>query len=101
MKALFPDLDVSQISIDVVAQTPTKSIELEGTNELFKVDPIPNARGDREAALQEEQVKSIKGENRPLKEVETVDHEKVVDKEAPLTSLRFCKFYFYFIIEIM
>ena len=54
MKALFPDLDVSQISIDVVAQTPTKSVEPEGTNELFEADPIPDARGDEEAALQEE-----------------------------------------------
>ena len=92
---------MSQISIDVVAQTPTKSVEPERTDKLFEADPIPDAQGDGEAALQEEQVKSVKGENRPLKEAKTADHEKVVNKEALLTSLRFCKFYFYFIIEIM
>ena len=35
VKALFPDLDISQISINAMAQIPARSIELEGTDALF------------------------------------------------------------------
>lgn len=45
-------------------------------------DPIPDAQGDGEAALQDEHVKSVEDENRPLEETKTVNHEKVVDEEA-------------------
>ena len=54
VKASFLDLELSQISIDTVAQTPAKSIELEGTDELFKADPTLDAQGDGETALQDE-----------------------------------------------
>ena len=54
VKALFPNLDISQISIDTVAQTPAKSVKPEGIDELFEANPTPDAQGDKEATLQEE-----------------------------------------------
>ena len=91
VKAFFHDLYLSQISIDVVAQTPARSIELEGIDELFEADPTPDAQGDREVTLQDEQVKSIEDGNHPLEEAKTVDHEKVVDEEAPVDQLQLLK----------
>ena len=82
VKASFPDLDLSQISIDDVAQTLVRSVGPKGTDKLFTNDPIPNAQGDGEAALQDERVKSIEDENRPLEETKTINYEKVVDEEA-------------------
>ena len=82
VKASFPDLDLSQISIDDVAQTLVRSVGPKGTDKLFTNDPIPNAQGDGEAALQDERVKSVEDENRPLEETKTVNHEKVVDEDA-------------------
>ena len=82
VKASFPDLDLSLISIDDVAQTLVRSVGPKGTDKLFTNDPIPNAQGDEEAALQDEHVKSVEDENRPLEETKTVNHEKVVDEEA-------------------
>lgn len=43
VKASFPDLDLSQISIDAVDQTPARSVELEGIDELFEADPTLDA----------------------------------------------------------
>ena len=40
-QCLFLDLDMSQVSLDDVAQTPAKSIKFKGTNELFEDDPTP------------------------------------------------------------
>ena len=82
VKASFPDLDLSQISINDVAQTLVRSVDPKGTDKLFMNDPIPDAQGDGEAALQDEHVKSVEDENRPLEETKTVNHEKVVDEEA-------------------
>lgn len=42
-KALFPNLDVSRVSLNNVAQTPARSIEFEGTDKLFSADPTPDA----------------------------------------------------------
>ena len=80
VKASFPDLDLSQIFIDALAQTPTQSVNLEGTNELFANNPTPDAQGDGEAALQDDPVKSVEDETRPLEKTKTIDKEK--DKEA-------------------
>ena len=82
VKASFPDLDLSQISINDVAQTLVRSVDPKGTDKLFMNDHIPDAQGDGEAALQDEHVKSVEDENRPLEETKTVNHEKVVDEEA-------------------
>ena len=82
VKASFLDLDLSQISIDNVAQTLVRSVDPKGTDKLFMNDPIPDAQGDREAALQDEHVKSVEDENRPLEETKTINYEKVVDEEA-------------------
>ena len=68
VKALFPDLDVSWVSLDDMAQTPTKSIESGDTNELFEGDPTPDVHGDRRAAPQEGQAQSVSDESRPVKE---------------------------------
>ena len=73
-------MDLSQISIDASTQTLAQSINPEGTNELFTNNPTPNAQGDREAALQDDSVKSIEDKIRPLEETKTVDKEK--DEEA-------------------
>ena len=82
VKASFLDLDLSQISIDNVAQTLVRSVDPKGTDKLFMNDPIPDAQGDREVALQDEHVKSVEDENRPLEETKTINYEKVVDEEA-------------------
>lgn len=42
-KAHFPYLDIAQVSLDDVAQTPAKSVESDGTDELFEVDVTPDA----------------------------------------------------------
>lgn len=84
VKASFPNLVLSQISIDARAQTPARSIDPEGTNELFEDDLTPDAQGDGEATLKDEQVKSVEDENHPLEEAKTVDH---VEEEAPVDQL--------------
>ena len=61
-QSIFLDLDVSQISIDAVAQTLARSVELEGTDEMLKADPNPVTQVDERAALQDEQVKSVEDE---------------------------------------
>ena len=40
VKASFPDLDLSHVSIDTQDQTPTQPIYFEGTNELFADETI-------------------------------------------------------------
>lgn len=56
VKALYPDLDVSQVSLDKVAQTPTGTVDDEGKNEIFEAETMPNVQGDDEAAPKDEQV---------------------------------------------
>ena len=82
VKASFPDLDLSQISINDVAQTLVRSVDPKGTDKLFTNDPTPDAQGDREATLQDEHVKSVEDEKCPREETKTVNYEKVVDEEA-------------------
>lgn len=75
---------MSQVSLDNVAQTPARTIELVGTDELFKADPTPNAHGDGEATPEDEQVKSVEDENRLVGEDEPTGLEIVVNEEASL-----------------
>ena len=75
-------------------------LSLKVPTSCLRLTPFPTLEVTKRPLYKKNRL-SIKGENHPLKEAKTADHEKVVDKEALLTSLRFCKFYFYFIIEIM
>ena len=84
VKALFPDLDISQISINAMTQIPARSIELEGTDALFQANPTPDAQVDGDAALQDEQVKSVEDENHPFEEAKMAGNKKVMDEEAPV-----------------
>ena len=67
---------------------------------------MPNIQVDGEAAPEDEQVKSVGDENRPIGEVD--EPEKFVDEETPVDQPQcfFVKFimvscfYFYFIVEI-
>ena len=49
VKASFPDLDLSHITIDAEGQTPACSIESEGTDDLFIDDVNLNPQVDGEA----------------------------------------------------
>lgn len=87
VKASFLDEDLSQISIDSAAQTPVRTVESEGTDELFEDDFPPNAQDDGEATPQDDQVKSVEDETHPLEEAKTVDKEK--DEEAVVDQPQF------------
>ena len=82
VKALHPSLDVSQVSLDNVAGSPTRTINQEDIDEILMVDPMPNIQVDGEAAPEDEQVKSVGDENRPIGEVD--EPEKFVDEETPV-----------------
>lgn len=78
---------MSRVSLDDVAQTPARTIKLEGTDELFEADPMPNAHGDREATLEDEHAKSVEDENQPIGEDKPSRPEKVVNEEDPVDQL--------------
>ena len=107
VKALHPSLDVSQVSLDNVARSPTRTVNQEDTDEILMVDPMPNIQVDGEAAPEDEQVKSIGDENRPIGEVD--EPEKFMDEETLVDQPQcfFVKFimvpcfYFYFIVETL
>nr|POF09578.1 hypothetical protein CFP56_41716 [Quercus suber] len=82
VKALFPDLDVSQVPLDDVAHTLARSIKPKSIDELFKGGPTPNIHGDGGAAPQEGQAQSVGNENHLVKEAKLA--EKVVDEEEPV-----------------
>ena len=50
VKASFPDLDLSHITINAEGQTPTHHVKSEGTDELFADDINPDPQGDEKAA---------------------------------------------------
>ena len=54
VKALYPNLEMSQVSLDNVVQTSARTVDQEETNEIFEVDPMPSVQGDREAAPKDE-----------------------------------------------
>lgn len=82
LKALYPDLDVSQVSLDNVAQTSAPTVNHEDTDEIFEVESMPYVQGDSEADPEDELVKSVGDETRPIREEsEPAGHEQVVNKE--------------------
>ena len=82
VKALYPDLNVSQVSLDNVAQTLTRTVDQEDMNEIFEEDLTPNVQDDREAAPKDEHAKFVEDENRPIGKEEEL--EMVVDKAPPV-----------------
>nr|POE56126.1 hypothetical protein CFP56_63272 [Quercus suber] len=79
VKASFPNLDLSHISIDHQAQTPALPIYFKGTDELFadETNPDPQGVGD---ATQVDLEKSIKDITRQLKGDQTVEEK---NEETP------------------
>ena len=63
VKASFPDLDLSHISIDAHAQTPVHWVYSKGTNELFADDSPYDPQGVGETA-HKDQGKSVEDEAR-------------------------------------
>lgn len=89
VKASFLNLDLSQISIDAMAQTPARSVESKDTNELFDIAPTLDAQGDGQPVLQDEQAKSVVDETRPLEEAKTDEKEKVANEGTPADQPQF------------
>ena len=85
VKALYPNLDVSQVSLDNVVQTLAGTVDHEGTDEIFEANPMPNVQGKGKAAPEDEQVKSIRDKTRTIgEEGEPAGHEQVVNEETPV-----------------
>lgn len=80
VKASFPNLDLSHISIDPQAQTLAQPVYSESTNELIVDDTIANPQGDGETALVDV-AKSVRDETRPLEGDQT---SKRNDGEDPM-----------------
>lgn len=58
VKALFPDLDLSLITIEAEGQTPARPVDSESTDQLFGDDSNPDSQLDEET-LQADQEKSV------------------------------------------
>lgn len=54
VKALHLDLDVSQVSLDNVAQTLARTTNQEDTDKILEEGPTPNFQDDGEAAPEDE-----------------------------------------------
>ena len=83
VKASFPDLDLSHISIDAQPRTPAQPIYSKGTDELFASGPIADPQGDREIPPVD-QAKLVGDEPHPLEEdqrAEGKDGENHVHQE--------------------
>ena len=77
VKASFPDLDLSHVSIDVQAKTLAQPVYSEGIDELFADKTNPNPQGDRDA-VQVDKEKFIEDVTRHLKGDQTVE-KKIED----------------------
>ena len=60
---------------------------------------MPNVQGDRKAALEDEQVKSVEDENHPIGEEDEPAKQKVVNEDTPVNQplcffFFFCKIYY-------
>lgn len=74
---------MSQVSLDNVAQTSAPTVNHEDTDEIFEVESMPYVQGDSEADPEDELVKSVGDETRPIREEsEPARHEQVVNKET-------------------
>lgn len=54
VKALYLNLDVSQMSLNNVAQTSTPTVDHEDTDQIFEAETMPNVQGNGEATLENE-----------------------------------------------
>ena len=66
VKASFPDLDLSHISIDAQSQTPAQLVSSVGTDNLFANDLVTEPFGDVETPV--DQAKFVRDKARPLEE---------------------------------
>ena len=89
---------MSQVSLDNVAQTLARTVDQEVTDELFEKDPTPIVQDDREGLLRMSRLSSLKMRAIMLRRK---SKGRLRTEHLQLTSLSFCNFYFYFIIEIM
>ena len=80
VRAAFPDLDLSHITIDVKAKTPTQLVNSESTNKLFVDDTTVDPQGDGETA-HKDQAKSVGDVACPLEGNQTVEGK---DEENPM-----------------
>ena len=80
VKASFPDLDLSHMSINAQAQTLAQLVYSEGIDELFANETNPDPQGDKDA-VPGDQEKSIKDVAHHLEGDQTVE-EKVEDTPA-------------------
>ena len=83
VKASFPNLDLSHVSIDAQAQaqTPAQPVHSESTDELFADNAlIDDTRGDRETALVKSQIKPVEGSTSHPDEVQVIEGK---DEDTP------------------
>ena len=67
VKAFFPDLDLSHVSIDAQAQTPAQPVHSESTDELFVDDAlVDDPYGDKDTAPFKGQVEAEREEACPF-----------------------------------
>lgn len=85
VKASFPDLNLSHITIDPEGQTPAHPISSEGTDELFSDDSNPDLQSDWKAQKADKQ--SIEDGTRQPESVQ------MIEEETPLTAVVSFLFY--------
>ena len=79
VKAFFPDLDLSRISIDTEGQTPARPADLEGTDKLYAEDVTIDLQGDGEAIFGDQE-KSIEDGTRQPEDVQIMEEK---NEETP------------------
>ena len=94
VKASFPELDLSYISIDAKAQTPTQLVYSESIDKLFADDAVIGPQGDGETALPKDRAKPVGDEARSLKGVQTTE---LKDRENPMDQDYIFLFFFLFV----
>ena len=88
VRASFPELDLSHVSIDAQAQTPAQPIYSEGTNKLFVDETNPNPQGDGDAT-QVDQEKFVEDITRHLEGDQIMEEE---DEGTPTVQQQFFSF---------
>lgn len=97
VKASFSGLDLSHITIDAEGQTLAHPVDFEATDELFADDPT--LEGDKEAAPNTDQMKSVEEESCPFEGYPTIeekDGEIVVDLQYTLIFVYLIYIYSFF-----
>ena len=82
VKASFPNLSLSHVSIDAQPQTPAQPISSMGTNNLFADNPVTRPLGDKETPPVN-QAKPVGDEAHPLEEDATTEGK---DGEDPVAQ---------------